>query len=47
MSVIANQTPPARKPHSHQPWADWVVITIMLAGAWCGLCWLVQAMTEG
>ena len=47
MTVIANQTPPARKPPPRQPWTDWLVISVTLAGAWCGLCWLVQAMTEG
>lgn len=46
MTVIANQTPPVRKPPSHRPWADWLVISITLACAWCGLCWLVQAITE-
>lgn len=41
MTVIANQTPPSRKPRRRQPWRDWLVITLTACGAWFALCWLV------
>ena len=46
MTLMENQTPD-KKPRARKPWADWAVITLTLACAWCGLCWLVQAMAAG
>jgi hypothetical protein len=44
MTVIQNETPePSNRPPL-RPWADWLVITVALASAWCGVCALVQLM---
>jgi hypothetical protein len=46
MTIVPNQTP-ATKPRSRRPWTDWLVITLVLAFVWCGLCWCVQMMSAG
>jgi hypothetical protein len=45
MTVIENQTPCPRKPHS-RPWRDGLVITLTAGGAWLGMCWLVAYLAR-
>jgi hypothetical protein len=47
MTVIGNQIPEPRKPRPHRAWADWLVISLTLAGTWFGLCQLVQYIMTG
>ena len=47
MTVIGNQIPEPNKPRPRHAWADWLVISLTLAGMWVGLCRLVQYMMTG
>ena len=46
MTVIANQTPAPRRTKPYRQWRDWLVIVLVLAASWCGLCALVQLLVS-
>jgi hypothetical protein len=42
MRVIENQSPEPRQARRRHAWAEWLIMTLALASAWCGVCALVQ-----